>query len=74
MNKEILEGFCVEEVELFYLVEYRTDNHIEHKWLFRTKEQAKSHIKKELCGKYNKKTGYYDCQGSYYAQIITLCV
>ena len=61
--------------ELFYLVEYQNDNHIYNRWLFRTNEQAKNHIKKELYCEYNKKTRNWDSPDhGMFAKIYTLVI
>lgn len=62
-----------EKVDLFFLVEYGTDQHIERRHLFRTNEEAKKFCKKELYAQYDRKSGYWlnECVG-YGAQIITL--
>ena len=60
-------------VELFFLVEYGTDQHIERRHLFRTNEEAKNFCKKELYAQYDRKSGYWlNEYVGYGAKIITL--
>jgi hypothetical protein len=63
------------KVELFFLVEYRENNQIQHRWLFRNSEEAKNHIEKELYCKYNRNTSNWDSStGEAYAKIVTLTI
>jgi len=63
--------------ELFFLVECKDyDGRIEDRWLFRTNEQAKKHIKERLCLEYNKSFGHWRNEEGWdiYAEIITLTI
>ncbi len=62
---------------IFYLVEYKSyENYIDNRWLFRTKKQAKDHIKKELYLSYDRSYCHWRSQedSNMYAEIITLIV
>ena len=62
-----------DKVQLFFLVEYGTDNHIERRHLFKTNEEAKNFCKKELYLKYNRRNGFWQGNDRHEgAQIITL--
>lgn len=63
----------LQESELAFLVEYKSDEHISARWLFKSRDKAKEHIKKELYLEYNKRTNYWDHKQDFmYAEIITL--
>tara|TARA_R110002126_G_scaffold206328_1_gene353511 strand:- start:158 stop:367 length:210 start_codon:yes stop_codon:yes gene_type:complete len=63
--------------EIFYLVEYKTyEDRIEERWLFRSRKEAKNHIKKELYFNYDRKFGHWKNEDDYnmFATIITLII
>ena len=62
-----------DKVQLFFLVEYGTDNHIERRHLFKTNEEAKNFCKKELYLNYNRRNGFWQGDSwGFKAEIITL--
>jgi hypothetical protein len=63
----------MDDTELFFLVEYGTENHIERRHLFKTNKEAKKFCKKDLYATYNEKSGYWVNQDTKYrAKIIIL--
>lgn len=61
------------KTELFYLVEYKSDEHVERRDLFTSNKKAKDFIKKHLYLMYDKSTRFWTREDSYYyAEIITL--